>query len=239
MGDLNDPNEQNERLYNAVENVLARLHKRESPAERMAMIRARYPSPVFFIESNAYTLRKLGLPRLDAFFFSIIPELTRLDCRESFGKRPRLNKLSIMSEYLKSLFIGVHVECFYAILLDSRGYLIQTALIRKGTTDTALFYLKDALSLAVQREAKAIVLCHNHPRGTLRPSQEDINCTLSAINAFASLGIPMLDHVIIARDRAVSMRDCGSVPTRLWDLQQPSSKLLREWIDVNLLEDQP
>ena len=225
------------RLMNAIENALAYMHKKESPQERMDFLRSRFPSPVFFLESNKFALMRMGLPRLDAFYFSIIPRFARRMAMESFGKRPRLNKLSLMADYLKTLFIGIHVEYFYVIMLDRLGYLKKTVLIRKGTTDSAPFYLREALSQTVQHEARAVVLCHNHPRGTLRPSKEDIACTLQAMNAYLSLGIPMLDHIIIAHNNAVSMRETGVVPTKLWDMQQPRSKLVREWVDVDLLEE--
>ena len=235
---MNDAlDQQNERLFNAIEDALVHMHKKSPPRELMADIRRRYPSPVFFVESNAYTLRHAGLPRLDAFYFTMIPALARKVGRESYGKKPRLDKLSKMAGYLATLFIGIHVECFYEVLLDSRGYVIDTVLVRKGTTNSTPFYLKEALSIAVQKEARAVVLCHNHPCGTLKPSREDVACTLKAMNAFAALEVPVLDHVIIAQDQAVSMRDCGAVPASLWAMQAPDSKLLRDWIDVDLLAD--
>ena len=225
----------NARLFNAIESALERMHRGASVEEQMRDIRERYPSPAFFLESNAFLLQKVGLRRLDAFYFSMIPALTRYDRRRAFGDRPRLNTLSRMTEYLRALFIGVHVECFYVVLLDARGYLMDAILIRKGTSDSAPFYLKEMLSLVVQRQAKAVVLSHNHPSGTLQPSKEDVNCTLRAMNAMVAMNVPMLDHVIIAQNHAVSMRDCGAVPSKLWALQAPDNRLLREWIDVDLL----
>jgi len=232
---MNRPNPSDERLYNAIEKVYGRMHRRESPDAMMQMIRDRFPNPSCFLESNTYILRRIGLRRLDAFYFAMIPAMSRRVKRQSYGKRPRLNTLSKMSEYLKSLFIGVHVECFYVVMLDSRGYMIDTVLVQKGTYDSAPFYLKEMLSIVVQHEAKAIVLCHNHPRGTLQPSKEDINCTLKTMNAMLALGVPMLDHVIIANRHAVSMRDCGAVASKLWMMQAPNSRLMRNWVDVDTL----
>ena len=139
----------NARLFNAIESALERMHRGASVEEQMRDIRERYPSPAFFLESNAFLLQKVGLRRLDAFYFSMIPALTRYDRRRAFGDRPRLNTLSRMTEYLRALFIGVHVECFYVVLLDARGYLMDAVLIRKGTSDSAPFYLKEMLSLVV------------------------------------------------------------------------------------------
>lgn len=224
-----------ERLYNAIEAVVVRMVGRKVPPEKlMADIRLRYPSPICLLEANAHAISLTGLSKINAFYFTMIPAMCRRARREAFGDRPRLDKLSVMSEYLKTLFVGVHVECYYAVLLSATGLLIRTVLIGRGTEDATLFDLKQTLSLAVQHSAKAVVLCHNHPRGTLQPSREDINCTLQAMNAMIALQVPMLDHIIIAQQNAVSIRDCGIIPTKLWAMQAPRNRLLRDWIDIDM-----
>ena len=137
------------------------------------------------------------------------------------------------------LFIGVHIECFYLVMLTASGLLIDARQVQHGTVDSTPFYLRETLAIAVNREAKAVVLCHNHPAGTLRPSREDLICTLNVLNSVTPLGVPMLDHVIIAQDRAVSIRDSGLLPQELWTMQAPGNRMLRNWIDVDLLADEP
>ena len=226
-----------ERLYNAIETVVGRMYRRKPTEEVMAPIRQRFPSPVCLIESNAHALTLSGLSWINGFYFTLIPALARRSQREAFGEKPRLNKLSVMSEYLKTLFIGVRVECYYAVLLSATGLMIRTVLIGKGTENATLFDLRETLSLMVQNNAKAVVLCHNHPGGTLQPSREDISCTLQAMNAMAAMQVPMLDHIIIAHRRAVSIRASGIIPTKLWAIQDPKNKLLRDWIDIDTMTD--
>ncbi len=225
----------NERLYNAIENTLAHMHKRVSPKGQMEVLRNRYPSPTFMLESNTYMLTRVGLTRLDAFYYTAIPGLARRSAKDAFGTKPKLNKVSLMAEYLKSYFIGIHIECFYLICLDRSGRLIDSILLQKGTTDRAPFYLKQMLSVAVQKESRAIVLCHNHPGGTLKPSKEDVVCTLQALKAMQATGVALLDHIIIAGKNAVSMRECGLISSKVWSSQNPSSPLLRYWLDLSLL----
>lgn len=228
----------NSRLYDGVEDALEHaIIKKLPPGEQMERIRFRYPSPVFFIESNEYMLRQTGLGNADAFYFSMIPGLARFVTQEAFGEKPKLNTLSRMARYLKSLYIGVHVECFYAILLDARGGLITSVLVGRGTVDSAPFDLGRMLSLLIEHGAKAVVLCHNHPGGTLKPSREDLHCTLRALAATATISLPLLDHIIIAGNRAVSIRDSGYIGADLWVMQGPNKKLVREWVDVDLLGD--
>ena len=227
-----------ERLYDAIRRTQAFMHKRVPPDDMVALIRDRFPTPKYFVEANRYTLMQTGLPRLDAFYYSLIPHLPRTALCQTQGMRPKLNRASLMAEYLRALFIGLHEECFYLILLDSTGKLIRSALLQHGSTDSAPFYLRPVLSTAIQENARYIVLAHNHPRGTLRPSKEDLLCTLKVLNAVTPLRVPLLDHIIIARQRAVSIRETGLIPDMLWMTAAPQSRIARDWLDVELLRDE-
>ena len=232
---MSDNADRNERLFNAVETALAHMHKRKSPEEQMKILRSRYDSAMCLLESNTHMLRASGLSHTDAVYFSAIPGLARLVKREEFGEKPKLNTVSVMAEYLKGFFIGIHVEYFYVVCLDKHGRHIDTVLLQRGGDDSAPFYLGQMLSVAVRKGASAIVLCHNHPRGTLRPSDADLSCTLEAMNALASTGIILLDHIIIAGKQPVSIRESGLVLSHLWTAQDTTGSLNRNWLDKDLL----
>ena len=232
-----EQNPDNEALFDCLGRTLARLHRKEPPEAQLANIRVRFPTATCFFEASPFMLRRSGIRNLDAFFFSMIPAVARRAGREVLGVRPRLNTLSRMSQFLKALFIGVHVECFYLVMLTATGILIDARLVQRGTVDSAPFYLRETLSLAVNREAKAVVMCHNHPGGTMKPSREDLICTLNMLNSMMAIGLPMLDHVIIAQGRAVSIRETGMLPDALWTMQAPGNRLNRGWLDVELLQE--
>ena len=220
-----------ERLYRAVERTQAFMHKRVPADAAMAAIRRRYPAPQYFVESSRRALERSGLPRLDAFYYALIPGLTRTSLSQQWGMHPRLNGLSLMREYLKTLYVGRHVECFYLILLDRQGRLIRPALLQRGGVDNAPFYLGQLLEVALNDEARYIVLAHNHPQGTLRPSKEDLQCTLRALQAFAPLKIPLLDHLTVVGSKVVSIRETGFLAAMLWSAASPGSRLVNEWLD--------
>ena len=226
-----------EALYDAIEQTQAFMHKRASTDAFMEKLRYSYPAPLYFLESSRQALERAGVSRLDAFYYALIPALTRTCMSQQWGAKPRLDNVGAMGEYLKTLYVGVHVECFYLVLLTASGILIDAKLMQRGTVDSAPFYQREVLASVVNREAKAAVLCHNHPGGTLRPSREDLVCTLNMLNAMAALGIPLLDHVIVARGQAVSIRETGLVPEVLWTAQAPKNRLNRSWLDMELLKD--
>ncbi len=229
--------EKQARLYRAIERAQAFMHKRVPPDAMLDLIRGRFPSPSCFLESSRVALMQAGVPKLDAYYYSMIPNLTRtVECQVN-GTRPMLDTVSRMAEYLGALYIGTHVETFYLVLLNNNGRLIHPVLLQKGGGDSAPFYLRPLLFAAIRDGAKYIVLAHNHPRGTLRPSREDLLCTLRTLNAVVPLQLPMLDHIIIARRRAVSIRETGLIPDVLWTLSAPGSRIMREWLDADLLHE--
>jgi DNA repair protein RadC len=70
---------------------------------------------------------------------------------------------------------------------------------------------RDPLRIAIREAASAFVLVHNHPSGDPTPSSEDVAFTGSLAEAATLVGTPLLDHVIIARRRAVSMLELGLI----------------------------
>ena len=87
------------------------------------------------------------------------------------------------------------------------------------------------LGEVVRTNAHAIVISHNHPNNTLLPSRDDVGCTLSLIIALQPLGVPLLDHVVIADQQAVSIRDLGYVKKNVWLAQAPDDPLLAGWLE--------
>ena len=200
----------------------------------MAEVRLRYPSPQYLCESSCQVLETAGLARSDAFFYSLIPALTRTSLSQQWGADPRLDNLKRIREYLRTLFVGVHVECCYLIMLDRQGRLIRPELLQRGTVDNAPFYLGQVLTVALREDARYLVLAHNHPGGTRKPSKEDLRCTLQTLNACVPLQISLLDHVVIAGDDVISIRQSGLLPAMLWLAAQPGSRIAEDWLDENL-----
>ena len=230
---MNAPQRQ-KRCLNAIENALKQLRKKDYSDELMDGLRSRFLSGSCILESSAYMLAAADLTEAEAQLLDLIPDLTRLTMRETFGSSPRLNRLSAAGEYLRSLYIGVPIEQFYALCLDDSGKLIRCELLQKGGVDEAPFYLDTLLQAVIVSGASAVVLSHNHPGGTPHPSRADISCTITAIGALYSIGISLLDHIIIADEQIVSFRRGGYTDTGIWIDQDPSSALLRRWLDEPL-----
>jgi hypothetical protein len=111
--------------------------------------------------------------------------------------------------YLGPEMADLPQEQLRVILLDRRGRLIQAPLVYQGGPSEMPIRLADCFREAVRHSATTMVLVHNHPSGDPSPSVEDIQVTRETGQAGLLLGITVSDHVILARDGAVSLRADG------------------------------
>lgn len=104
---------------------------------------------------------------------------------------------------------GLTDERFYSICLDNRNRVVAIHLCSIGDHASTLVHPRSVFRTAVYSSAVAIVVAHNHPSGDPEPSPEDIAVTRRLHEAGKVLGIPVLDHVIVARGVHTSMRQKG------------------------------
>jgi DNA repair protein RadC len=96
-------------------------------------------------------------------------------------------------------------EEFHALLLNTRHRLVRSVLVTRGILDASLIHPREVFRLAVGEGAAAVILVHNHPSGDPSPSEEDRAVTRQLAEAGRTLGIPVLDHVIVARTGYASL----------------------------------
>ena len=98
-------------------------------------------------------------------------------------------------------------ENFIAILLNNRNHFIKDVLITKGVLDASIIDSREIFKPAIKNSAARIILVHNHPSGDPTPSKVDIEVTEKIADAGELLGIKVLDHVIIGKDKYWSWKE--------------------------------
>lgn len=99
------------------------------------------------------------------------------------------------------------VESFYVISLDTRRNVKACTLINRGVEHRTEAYPISILRAAMRHRAGAVLLCHNHPGGNLRPSNDDVKTTQDIIKMLNSISVSVIDHIICCKDRYLSMFD--------------------------------
>jgi len=105
-----------------------------------------------------------------------------------------------------------HQECFAILLLDGRRRLMREVWVTRGTLTASLVHPREVFRSALREAAAAIVLVHNHPSGDPDPSPEDREVTERLVKAGNLIGIPVLDHVVVAEAGYRSLRKQGFFP---------------------------
>jgi DNA repair protein RadC len=98
-------------------------------------------------------------------------------------------------------------EEFHVVLLDQKHHVIKTAQITVGLSNQSLAHPREVFRPAIQESASAVILVHNHPSGDPTPSQEDKTITKELKGAAEILRVRLLDHIILGKDRALSMAE--------------------------------
>ena len=100
----------------------------------------------------------------------------------------------------------MHTERMVAIFADTHGRMLSHELVAEGDHTGLRLSLRQIFSKALSRDARRMVLAHNHPSGSAEPSDSDIASTRRLNQFAASLGIALEDHLIIGKDAITSMR---------------------------------
>ncbi|KPL76034.1 DNA repair protein RadC [Ornatilinea apprima] len=100
-------------------------------------------------------------------------------------------------------------ENLWVLHLDTRNRVVHTDRIYKGSLNSSTVRVGELFKAAIQRNAAAVILVHNHPSGDPGPSPEDIQLTRAAVQAGKLLDIKVLDHLVIGHGRFVSLKERG------------------------------
>jgi len=117
---------------------------------------------------------------------------------QSIKSRPSLKDPKGIAQYMMGVFSNPHKEAFYVLLLDSQMRVIRSELVTVGLVDRSLVHAREVFRSAIRELCSVIVLCHNHPSGSVLPSKEDVETTASLCKAGDIVGIRVIDHIIVS-----------------------------------------
>ena len=106
---------------------------------------------------------------------------------------------------------GLEKEVFKVAYLNNKHCLITTETLAIGTINSAMVSIREIAKLALQHNASAILMAHNHPSGNTIPSQSDRELTRKVITALDLFEVRVLDHIVVADDTYHSMNERSDV----------------------------
>ena len=123
--------------------------------------------------------------------------------------QPVLSSWDALIDYCHTTMAHLEAEQFRILFLDRKNVLIADEPQARGTVDHVPVYPREVVKRALELNASALILVHNHPSGDPTPSEADITVTHQIKEAAGVLGITLHDHLIIGKDRETSFRAQG------------------------------
>lgn len=138
-----------------------------------------------------------------------ILQMARQLSRDRLAKGRKIEQPAIAFGYLQALMRDYQQEVFGALFLDNRHRVIRFEELFKGTLDAASVYPREVTKRALELNAAAIILVHNHPSGDPEPSEADKWITARLREALALVDVRTLDHVVVGTEGCVSLAERG------------------------------
>jgi DNA repair protein RadC len=108
---------------------------------------------------------------------------------------------------VKSKLIDKKKEHFLVLSLDSRNNLIKVSEVSVGSLNASIVHPREVFREAIQSSAASVIMVHNHPSNDPTPSEDDLEITKRLVEAGKILGIEVIDHIIVTKDRFISFKE--------------------------------
>ncbi|MCK4395470.1 DNA repair protein RadC [candidate division WOR-3 bacterium] len=160
-------------------------------------------------KSDLRKIRGLGPAKVAQIMAAI--EITKRNLKEQIiGKNYVENDKDVI-DYLSLSMRDRKEEFFKVIYLNKANAILAIDELARGTVDEAAIYPREVIKRAFDIGACAVIFVHNHPSGSLEPSQRDIDVTKKLISACKIVDITPLDHIIISPNGYVNLKSKGLI----------------------------
>lgn len=195
--------------HEALELLLYYAIPRRDTNELAHRLLTRYGSLSALLQAPIEDLRRVeGVGESAAVLLKLVPAFV-YKAQRSAGQETVLNSTEKAGRYLLSCFAGERNEVIYQLCLDRKGKLLARKRLSEGGSAAAELNIRRLVENALLSSTSAVILSHNHPSGIALPSREDYATTQQAQDALRTIGVELLDHIIVAEDDYVSLADSG------------------------------
>ena len=158
------------------------------------------------LEADARELENVpGVGENISTFLTLLRDLVRYYMVKKAEPPKIVGDLNECGEYLSKFFVGKTREEVYLMCLDAKCAILCLKKIGEGSVTSASVSVRKVMEVALAYGASSVILAHNHPGGIATPSDADVATTRRIAMAMDSVGIRLVDHVVVSGDDFVSM----------------------------------
>ena len=163
-----------------------------------------------FSASEAELRKVNGVDHRTAMLLTYMNDLAGLVMR-SWQNSKSLEDDKHMLEYVKSYFVGKNIECVYMFILDASCRVKSVVKLSEGICDEAPMYYQAVSRIAITNNAHSVIIAHNHPSGTCKPSSADEYVVKNVAAALGAVGVKLHDSIIVTDGDCYSMKKAGKL----------------------------
>ncbi|MCM1363564.1 MAG: hypothetical protein NC122_00470 [Faecalibacterium sp.] len=173
------------------------------------------------LRTDVNALKKVkGMTDNAACLISMLLPIYKRYASEMASKMPQMFSVEEIVEHMKPKLIDTSYERVFVLCFDGCHNLITTRQLTEGGLTSAKFDLRSVASVALETKTTDMILVHNHPNGIALPSTEDIVATERVKNLLNSLGVNLIDHIIIADEDYCALSQVPKCKYLFYDIQK-------------------
>ena len=195
--------------YELLELVLFQAIPRADVKPLAKQLLAHFGGFAAVMNADLSALIQAGLTENTATALKVIEAAARRLAKTELMDRPVINSWELLVDYCRVNLAHLPRERLHVLFLDRKNALIAGETQGVGTVDHAPIYPREVARRALELNASAVVLVHNHPSGDPTPSASDIEATRKVAEALKAIGVTLHDHLIVGRTGHASLRSAG------------------------------
>lgn len=194
--------------YEVLELVLSYAIPQKDTKSIARELLSRFKSINGILDADNRDLQSInGISKHTALFLNLLKDISVLYMEKRMFEKDLLSSPQIVYDYLKVSLKGLIDEGFKMLFLDNRNQLIAMETLKNGTVNQTIVFPRKIVERALYHHAVGVLIAHNHPSGSLEPSQEDQEVTKDIREALKTVDITLLDHIIIGGNEFFSFRE--------------------------------
>lgn len=147
-----------------------------------------------------------GIGRNTAIFLKLVQQMMTINYKSQLAETPIFHDENILHNYCRIMMAGKSIEELHILYLDNNLKLICDEIHTIGTIDTSAVYPREIARRALDKNARSIVMVHNHPASHNSFSNDDIEMTRIVKSVLLTLNIEFYDHLVVSNDVVYSAR---------------------------------
>lgn len=198
--------------YEVLELLLASVIPRRDTKPLAKALIAEFKTFADVLAAPAQVLESFpGVSAATAAYLKVVEHAATRMARLQVLDKPVIGKWDQLLDYCTISMGRLPTEQFRLLFLDRKNTLIADELQSQGTVDHTPLYPREVVKRALELNASAVIMVHNHPSGDPTPSKADIEMTRQVTKALSGVGITVHDHLVIGRKGHVSFKSQGLI----------------------------